>query len=138
MTGMASARKAAAIRLSAAPIFLPAGAMARAALGNRSTGCEPDPIWLEEELARTPNGLIYDAIDRCDDGEGALFEGMPCSGDSREGSASFRSAAPRSLHAGGVNTAFLDGHVQFLQEGVDPRVMTYLVYIQDGSVFEKP
>ncbi|QDV75424.1 DUF1559 domain-containing protein [Botrimarina mediterranea] len=99
---------------------------------------EPDPIWLEEELARTPNGLIYDSIDRCDDGEGALFEGMPCSGDSREGSASFRSAAPRSLHAGGVNTAFLDGHVQFLQEGVDPRVMTYLVYIQDGLVFEKP
>jgi prepilin-type processing-associated H-X9-DG protein len=99
---------------------------------------EPDPVWLEEELARTPNGLIYDSIDRCDDSEGALFEGMPCSGDGREGAASFRSAAPRSLHPAGVNTAYLDGHVALLQENVDPRVMTYLVYIQDGAVFERP
>ena len=33
------------------------------------------------------------------------------------------SAAPRSNHIGGVNTAFLDGHVDFLPNDVDEMVM---------------
>lgn len=93
-----------------------------------------DPTWLSEGLARTPNGLIYDSIDRCPEPENALFDGMPCSGDGREGSSTFRSASPRSLHTGGVNTAYLDGHVSFQIDDVDPLTMTYLVYIRDGEV----
>lgn len=98
---------------------------------------EPDPIWLAEGLSRTPNGLIYDSIDRCPESENALFDGMPCSGDGREGSSTFRSASPRSLHTGGVNTAYLDGHVAFQTDGVDPLAMTYLVYIRDGEVISQ-
>lgn len=97
---------------------------------------EPDPTWVDEELARTPNAIIYDSIDRCDEAAAALFEGLPCLApdDDREGSADFRSAAPRSAHVGGVNTAFLDGHVTFTTDDIDGLVMAYQVYIRDGEV----
>ncbi|WP_197524818.1 DUF1559 domain-containing protein [Botrimarina hoheduenensis] len=94
---------------------------------------EPLTAWLEDGLARTPNGLIYDAIDRCDGPEEALFEGLPCTGDGREGGLSFQSAAPRAAHTGGVNAGYLDGRVEFVLDDIDPLVMTYLVYVRDGS-----
>jgi prepilin-type processing-associated H-X9-DG protein len=43
------------------------------------------------------------------------------------------SAAPRSRHAGGVNTAYLDGHVDFLGDDVDPFAMANLVNIHDSE-----
>lgn len=98
---------------------------------------QPDPDWVDLKLSRTPNGLTYDSINHCEDAEGALFEGMPCSGDGREGSGTFRSAAPRSQHVGGVNCAYLDGHVVFMTEGIDPLAMTYMVYIRDGEVISQ-
>ncbi|TWT77290.1 putative major pilin subunit [Posidoniimonas polymericola] len=102
-------------------------------------GFEPIPDWATDGLARTPNAAIYDSIDKCADQEAAFFEGMPCSGDGREGSGSFRSAAPRSNHIGGVNTAFLDGHVGFAADDIDPIVMAYQVYIRDGqTTLEQP
>lgn len=94
----------------------------------------PKQDWLEDGLARTPNAVIYDSIDRCEDPENAFFEQMPCAGDGREGAGSFRSAAPRSAHVGGINTAFLDGHVIFTTDDIDPLLMTYQVYIRDGQV----
>lgn len=94
----------------------------------------PKQDWIEDGLARTPNAVIYDSIDRCEDSEDAFFERMPCSGDGREGAGSFRSAAPRSAHVGGINTAFLDGHVIFTTDEIDPLLMTYQVYIRDGQV----
>jgi prepilin-type processing-associated H-X9-DG protein len=41
------------------------------------------------------------------------------------------SAAPRSTHPGGVNAAFLDGHVDFLPDDVDEMVMARLISIDD-------
>ena len=44
------------------------------------------------------------------------------------------SAAPRSLHPGGVNAAFLDGHVTFLANDVDEFAMAHLTCAEDGKV----
>ncbi|NOZ39655.1 MAG: DUF1559 domain-containing protein [Planctomycetes bacterium] len=43
------------------------------------------------------------------------------------------SAAPRSLHPGGVNGAYLDGHVTFLRDEIDEFVMAYMVSVQDAQ-----
>jgi prepilin-type processing-associated H-X9-DG protein len=43
------------------------------------------------------------------------------------------SAAPRSLHPGGVNAAHLDGHAAFIKDEIDEVVMAYLVSINDGQ-----
>ena len=44
------------------------------------------------------------------------------------------SAAPRSNHRGGVNVAFVDGHVTFLTDSVDLEAMAYLISIDDGQI----
>jgi prepilin-type processing-associated H-X9-DG protein len=44
------------------------------------------------------------------------------------------SAAPRSSHPGGVNVAYLDGHVDFLRDEIDPFSLAYLIDIRDGQV----
>jgi prepilin-type N-terminal cleavage/methylation domain-containing protein/prepilin-type processing-associated H-X9-DG protein len=46
----------------------------------------------------------------------------------------YMSAAPRSNHIGGVNVAHLDGHVDFIQDAIDPLALTYLVAIRDSRV----
>jgi prepilin-type N-terminal cleavage/methylation domain-containing protein/prepilin-type processing-associated H-X9-DG protein len=65
----------------------------------------------------------------------AQLERMPCIKWAWElGLWGYISAAPRSLHHGGVNIAFLDGHVDFLSDDVDPFTMAYLVGIEDEKV----
>ncbi len=44
------------------------------------------------------------------------------------------SAAPRSTHPGGINVSYLDGHVDFLFDEIDPFSFTYLIDIRDGQV----
>ena len=103
---------------------------------------EPDSFEpIPDSLSRTPNTVVYDSIDHCEEAEEALFEGLPCkpvatnsNPNVQEGSASFRSAAPRSLHVSGVNSAYLDGHVEFTSDDIDPLVMAYSIYIRDGEV----
>lgn len=43
------------------------------------------------------------------------------------------SAAPRSLHPGGVNGTYLDGHVTFLIDDIDEFTMAYMVSVLDGQ-----
>jgi prepilin-type N-terminal cleavage/methylation domain-containing protein/prepilin-type processing-associated H-X9-DG protein len=65
----------------------------------------------------------------------AQLERMPCIKHAwKLGLAGYISAAPRSLHRGGVNIAMLDGHVEFLSDDVDPYTMAYLVGIEDERV----
>ncbi|MCA9234739.1 MAG: DUF1559 domain-containing protein [Planctomycetales bacterium] len=59
---------------------------------------------------------------------------MPCSLHSSQtgvGVQGHMSAAPRSLHPGGVNGAFLDGHVVFLRDDIDEFVMAGMVSVTD-------
>jgi prepilin-type N-terminal cleavage/methylation domain-containing protein/prepilin-type processing-associated H-X9-DG protein len=49
------------------------------------------------------------------------------------GLSGYISAAPRSMHNGGVNAAYLDGRVEFLPNEIDPIAMSFLVGIDDGN-----
>jgi len=50
------------------------------------------------------------------------------------GLSGYISAAPRSSHPGGINVSYLDGHVDFLFDEIDPFSFTYLIDIRDGQV----
>lgn len=43
------------------------------------------------------------------------------------------SAAPRSNHPAGINASYLDGHVDFVRDDIDPFLFTYQVDIRDGQ-----
>lgn len=85
-------------------------------------------------LTQVPNGPHPDVLYECPDLAAAQFEGMPCN----EQYFGYISAAPRSLHQGGVNAGFVDGHVSFLNEDVDEYTMLYLIGIADGEVATPP
>lgn len=97
---------------------------------SEENGFQPDPTYLGTGLLNVPNSLHPDIINRCSDNVGALAIGMPC------GDNTFFSASPRSNHLGGVNAAFLDGHVTFLRDEIDELAMAYLVYIRDGQTVD--
>lgn len=65
--------------------------------------------------------------------------GMPCTqAPYKAGLGGYLSAAPRSLHPGGVNAAFLDGHASFLTNHIDEFYMAYAVSIDDGRQHGQP
>jgi len=86
----------------------------------------------EKSLGATqlPNGFHPDVLYECPDSANAQLDKMPCT-DVWKG---YISAAPRSLHPGGVDVVFLDGHVEFLNEDVDELAMAFMIYTQDGQV----
>jgi prepilin-type processing-associated H-X9-DG protein len=89
--------------------------------------------------AQMPNtlGPNADVLVRCppDALAEAQTQGMPClQWKWSLGLAGYISAAPRSNHFGGVNVAFLDGHIGFLSNNVDPFTLAYLVDIRDEEV----
>jgi prepilin-type N-terminal cleavage/methylation domain-containing protein/prepilin-type processing-associated H-X9-DG protein len=77
-------------------------------------------------------GPSIDMLYNCPDPVGAQLEKMPCN-TYGPGSANYMSAAPRSLHPGGVNVVFLDGSVGFLPNNIDQITMAYLISINDGE-----
>jgi prepilin-type processing-associated H-X9-DG protein len=89
-------------------------------------------------VTQTPNtrGPNQDILLSCE-GEHAAesqLAGMPClTWKWNLGLSGYISAAPRSNHLGGVSVAYLDGHVDFLSDSVDPKVMAYQVAINDGK-----
>lgn len=76
-----------------------------------------------------PNTRNADVLYECPEAASAQFDKLPCN-DQFWG---YISAAPRSRHPGGVNAAFLDGHVSFLPNDVDEYTMLYMVDISDGE-----
>jgi prepilin-type N-terminal cleavage/methylation domain-containing protein/prepilin-type processing-associated H-X9-DG protein len=46
------------------------------------------------------------------------------------------SAAPRSNHIGGINASFLDGHVDYIRDDIDPFTFTYMIDIRDGKTYD--
>jgi prepilin-type processing-associated H-X9-DG protein len=83
------------------------------------------------QAPQSPNGIYPDTLYDCSDAAKAQLENMPCVPMQGNLNA-YYTAAPRSLHLGGVNVAFLDGHVEFLIETIDKVTMAYMVSINDG------
>jgi prepilin-type N-terminal cleavage/methylation domain-containing protein/prepilin-type processing-associated H-X9-DG protein len=91
--------------------------------------------------AQLPNtlGPNADILTRCVENllVEAQLERMPCNVGGLYfislGLGSYISAAPRSNHIGGVNAAYLDGHVEFLSNDVDPFAFANLVNIHDSD-----
>ncbi len=99
----------------------------------------PDPRSLGRTQIPNSSGLVVDTLHRCelksDQAELSLFDGMPCGKwIGTIGVSGYYSAAPRSLHVGGVNVAFVDGHVDFLPNDVDEFSMAYQISINDGQI----
>ncbi|MEX2310020.1 MAG: DUF1559 domain-containing protein [Pirellulales bacterium] len=82
--------------------------------------------------ALTPNSHPTGNSDRlreCPEGNLAALELMPC--DVHNGT--WTAGAPRSSHPGGVNTAHVDGSVNFLNNEVDKFLMARMVSINEGQ-----
>lgn len=106
-----------------------------------------NPDSLGETQRPNNQGPNHDTLKRCTDSATsfktlAAEQRMPCTlqvgADGKVGTVGvggYMSAAPRSLHPGGVNAGFLDGHVIFLTDNVDEFAMAYMVSINDGQAF---
>jgi hypothetical protein len=82
---------------------------------------------------QTPNGRNPDVLYECPDLVAEQIERMPCTKNP-----GYMSAAPRSGHPVGVNSAYLDASVRFLSNDVDEATMAYLIATTDGHVVELP
>jgi prepilin-type N-terminal cleavage/methylation domain-containing protein/prepilin-type processing-associated H-X9-DG protein len=93
----------------------------------------PNPYWVG--ITQPPNcqGPNEDMLYACPDMGGSQIDRMPCAKWEPSGEWCFLSAAPRSLHAGGVNAVFADGHVTFLPNNIDEITMACLVSAYDGQ-----
>jgi prepilin-type processing-associated H-X9-DG protein len=101
--------------------------------------------------SQTPNhrGPNHDTLTECPE-EGlasAQLENMPCGRwigvNASEmshvvGWLGWQSAAPRSLHPGGVMSAYLDGHFEFLADDVEPLRMSFTISVRDDAVYVPP
>jgi prepilin-type processing-associated H-X9-DG protein len=80
---------------------------------------------------KTPD-VLYD----CPDIVGEQLDAMPCTTDHKLWR--YISAAPRSLHPGGVHVAYVDGHASFMSNDVDELTMAYQAAINDEEFHNAP
>jgi prepilin-type N-terminal cleavage/methylation domain-containing protein len=74
-----------------------------------------------------------DQLRICSDSAGADVERMPCDIKGE----SWATAAARSLHPGGVNTAHVDGSIHWLSDDVDIVLLASMICINDGLVLSQ-
>jgi hypothetical protein len=86
----------------------------------------PSPTYSPESVQRPNNQTLADQLIACDDGNYAHQQKMPCE------LISYVSAAPRSLHLGGVTAVALDGHTGFISNDIDHFAFAYLISANDG------
>jgi prepilin-type N-terminal cleavage/methylation domain-containing protein/prepilin-type processing-associated H-X9-DG protein len=91
-----------------------------------------EPYKLSLGLTQYPNSQNPDVLYECPEPAAAQFERMPC--NNAWSPPGYISAAPRSQHLGGVNAAFLDGHVGFLPNDIDEYVMLWMTSTNDGEI----
>jgi prepilin-type N-terminal cleavage/methylation domain-containing protein/prepilin-type processing-associated H-X9-DG protein len=91
----------------------------------------PRPLPFQPPNNQGPN---EDMLYSCPEPDLSQLDGMPC--DTWTPANCYLSAAPRSLHIGGVNVAFADGRVTFLANGIDQFVMAFLISINDGNAVD--
>lgn len=90
-----------------------------------------DTTGFTEAQVPNSNAAITDVLYfGCDNPTLARQIGMPCGLFRSE---EFYSAAPRSLHIGGVNAVAVDGHVGFLSDTVDHEFFAYMISTNDGQ-----
>jgi prepilin-type N-terminal cleavage/methylation domain-containing protein/prepilin-type processing-associated H-X9-DG protein len=85
------------------------------------------------DFAQTPNSNAPDVLFSCPEPADAQLQGMPCHDQWQK----FVADASRSLHPGGVNVTFLDGHVDFLSDSVAPETMALMVAVNDGEMISQ-
>jgi prepilin-type N-terminal cleavage/methylation domain-containing protein/prepilin-type processing-associated H-X9-DG protein len=89
------------------------------------------------DRANPPNNGIAafndDKLRICPDQVGADIDRMPCNSVNE----SWGTAAPRSLHPGGVNSAFADGSVRWLADEVNVPSLGALICINDGTTISE-
>lgn len=107
--------------------------------------CPEDRYYVPDESyigqTQTPNlvrGPNKDTLHQCIAGSEhqrtSDLESMPCTTwNGKFGYGGYYSASPRSLHPGGVNVAYLDGHTGFIVDDVDEIAFAYLVSVNDGN-----
>ena len=79
----------------------------------------------------TPNTSVGDSPSALNFNRCISTPHMPCTGTIGSGWNDTYSSA-RSFHPGGVNTAFADGHVEFIPDIIDVKVWQMLASINDG------
>jgi prepilin-type N-terminal cleavage/methylation domain-containing protein/prepilin-type processing-associated H-X9-DG protein len=108
--------------------------------GTVNSGGAYQPSAYSLGTSQLPNnqGINVDVLYKCADISGSQLERMPCAEYSPEvrNTYHFLSSAPRSLHPGGVNVAFLDGHCGFLPNTVDEFSMAFLISPNDGRTID--
>ncbi|MGI9427118.1 MAG: DUF1559 domain-containing protein [Bythopirellula sp.] len=100
------------------------------------------PSSRSEGFTQVPNvtaGPIKDTLHLCDTGSEhqrkSDLDSMPCTTwNGKVGYGGYYSASSRSLHAGGVNVVYLDGHATFIPNDIDEYSMAYLISINDGHL----
>lgn len=96
-----------------------------------------DPLRAAESQLPNSQGPNADTLKRCRDGSEhrslAAVERMPCTTAPTPALAGYMSAAPRSLHPGGVNAAWLDGRVEWVSDEVDAEALAGAVSVNDGE-----
>jgi prepilin-type processing-associated H-X9-DG protein len=102
-------------------------------------GRQFDPLASLAYQTQTPNtiGPNEDVLLGCPDDMlvSAQTQRMPCIHWAWPlGITGYISAAPRSMHPGGVNSSFLDGHVEFLRDEIDPFLLSNYIDINDSAV----
>jgi prepilin-type processing-associated H-X9-DG protein len=76
-----------------------------------------------------PGAWNQDQLNVCTDSAGADIERMSCS----QAHPDWATAAPRSLHPGGVNSAHVDGSVHWLADEVDVVLLSIMICVNDGQ-----
>jgi prepilin-type N-terminal cleavage/methylation domain-containing protein/prepilin-type processing-associated H-X9-DG protein len=105
----------------------------------------------DSAMDQPPDGYVFDKISfgvtqrpnspntpdvlyKCPDKVGEQLEQMPCTTDFNLWR--YISAAPRSLHPGGVHVAYVDGHATFMADSVDEVTLAYQAAINDEALHD--
>jgi prepilin-type N-terminal cleavage/methylation domain-containing protein/prepilin-type processing-associated H-X9-DG protein len=93
----------------------------------------PNPAGVRNAQPPNNQGPNKDTLERCNEISAlAQASAMPCvQRTNPPGINGYMSAAPRSFHNGGVNAAFVDGHVIFLHDEVEDITMARMVSVDD-------
>jgi prepilin-type N-terminal cleavage/methylation domain-containing protein/prepilin-type processing-associated H-X9-DG protein len=101
-------------------------------------GFDPDLAHLGTSQPPNNQGPNLDVLYDCVAPAEAQLQRMPCNTWEESGPLNYLSSAPRSRHPGGVNVAYVDGHISFLPDQVDQVTMAFLISIEDGMAVQLP